>query len=601
MFGILIRLAIASLFTSLLGLQIAAADVSVPPKRISAELWKAYRSSAMFTVDGNQRNLRWTTSPGYFVKGSPNSSDVDTLNKVLATIGDSCDNIMPGKTSIEPAEGVILNFIKPSDFKTVIKTTPDDVTNSYLYWTYYVNRGITKTDVVISTEISDRLFRDYLIRLRVLQGFGFYNLIDNPDYNLFAPSYRFENSGIATKQDRELLGLYCSTYIRAWDTELQTQQLINGVETSISNTAPSFENRSKVTVTNFGATVEIHPRGDLVLQNKVSQILLQVTDRSGAVIKNEEIDLSTDSYSIRSVNLTGLEKKTSYTAVIYNRNSSGYGFPQKIAFRTDEITSTGPVDPSTATDASLEALDAYNAALDAYNLVLQAKVDCLKAFQGSSLVNSRILNLVSGSQICNSQDLLLKAAYQRLLLLNPDKSNIKVSASSIDQINEITDQFNIFAEVMDEGIVFAEELRDSANDLRGVEALIEVLESYSSSIETVLERLPLKIKNSLYLKPEVASFIDLNNEYLETSEEFKGALSEFSGLSYVDFEALEDFRSSIDLASRLLPTEATMDDAETNALKVIPSFYCKKGKVRSLPSKGKCSSGFRKIKIDKTW
>jgi hypothetical protein len=44
-----------------------------------------------------------------------------------------------------------------------------------------------------------------------------------------------------------------------------------------------------------------------------------------------------------------------------------------------------------------------------------------------------------------------------------------------------------------------------------------------------------------------------------------------------------------------------MDDAQTNALKVIPSFYCKKGKVLSLPSKGKCSSGFNKIKIDKTW
>jgi hypothetical protein len=117
----------------------------------------------------------------------------------------------------------------------------------------------------------------------------------------------------------------------------------------------------------------------------------------------------------------------------------------------------------------------------------------------------------------------------------------------------------------------------------------------------VLERLPSKIKNSLYSKPEVANFIDLNNEFLETSEEFKGALSEFSGLSDVDFEALEDFKSSIYLASRLLPSEASMEDAETNALKVIPSFYCKKGKVLSLPSKGKCSSGSKKVKIDKTW
>jgi hypothetical protein len=44
-----------------------------------------------------------------------------------------------------------------------------------------------------------------------------------------------------------------------------------------------------------------------------------------------------------------------------------------------------------------------------------------------------------------------------------------------------------------------------------------------------------------------------------------------------------------------------VDDAQTNALKVIPSFYCKKGKVLSLPSKGKCSSGSKKVKIDKTW
>ena len=601
MFGVLVRLVIASLFASLLGLQLAAADVSVPPKRISAELWKAYRSSAMFTVDGNQRNLRWTTSPGYFVKGSPNSSDVDTLNKVLATIGDSCDNIKPGKTSTEPVEGVILNFIKPSDFKTVIKSTPDDVTNSYLYWTYFENRGITKTDVVISTDISDRNFRDYIIRLRVLQGFGFYKLIDDPSYNLFASSYRWETSGIPTKQDKELLGFYCSTYIRAWDTELQSQQLINGVETILVNTPPSFDHRSKVTITNFGATVEIHPRGDLVLQNKVSQILLQVTDRSGSVVKNEEIDLSTDAYSIRLVNLTGLEKKTSYTAVIYSRNSSGYGTPQRIAFRTDEITSTGPVDPSTATDASEATYDAFNLALDSYNLGREAKSDCLKAYQNSDTVISRIQNLVSGSKICASQDVLVNAAYKKLLSLDPDKSTVKDSLVLIDMLNELTDQFDTFAEVMDEGTVFAEELRESANDLGDVEALIKVLETLSSSIETVLERLPSKIKNSLYLKPEVASFIDLNNEFLETSEEFKGALSEFSGLSDVDFEALEDFKSSIYLASRLLPSEASMDDAQTNALKVIPSFYCKKGKVHSLPSKGKCSSGFRKIKIDKTW
>jgi hypothetical protein len=269
---------------------------------------------------------------------------------------------------------------------------------------------------------------------------------------------------------------------------------------------------------------------------------------------------------------------------------------------TPKPTPTPTPSPSkSAVDASIEAYDAFNAAVDSYNLGKIAKSDCVKAYQSSNTATRRILNLVSGSKICSSQDVLVNAAYQRLLSLDPAKTTVKDPLVLIDRLNDLTDQFNNFAEAMDLGVVFSEELRDSANDLGDVEALIEVLETYSSSLETVLERLPSKIKNSLYLKAEVVNFIELNNEFLETTEEFKSALSEFSGLSDVDFEALEDFKSSIYLASRLLPSEASMDDAQTNALKVIPSFYCKKGKVLSLPSKGKCSSGFNKIKIDKTW
>ena len=269
---------------------------------------------------------------------------------------------------------------------------------------------------------------------------------------------------------------------------------------------------------------------------------------------------------------------------------------------TPKPTPTPTPSPSkSAVDSSIAAYDAFNAAVDSYNLARSAGDDCFRAYRSSGTSISRILNLVSGSRICTSQDVLMNAAYKRLLSLDPDKSTVKDSLVLIDMLNDLTDQFDTFAEAMDDGTVFAEELRDSANDLGDVEALIEVLETLSPSIETVLERLPSKIKNSLYLKPEVASFIDLKNEFLETSEEFAGALSEFSGLSDVDFEALEDFKSSIYLASRLLPSEASMDDAQTNALKVIPSFYCKKGRVLSLPSKGKCPSGSKKIKIDKTW
>lgn len=598
--GVFVRTAVAGILgISLLLPTKASADINTPPNRVSAELWKIYRETAMFSVEGSQRNLRWTTSPGYFVKGNPSSVDTDTLNKVLFSIGEHCDNIKPGRSTQEPQEGVIFNFIRPTDFKTVIKDTPDDVKDSYLYWTYFLNRGITKTDIVISTEITDRLYRDYLIRVRALQAFGFNNLVDNSNYNLFARSYRYENSGTVTKQDRELLGFYCSTYVRAWETELQTQQLINSIDSSLANSAPNFENRSKVTVTNFGATVEIHPRGDLVLGNKVSQILLQVTDRAGVVVKNEDIDLSTDAYSIRTINLTGLEKKTSYNAVIYNRNSAGLGFPQRISFRTEEVTSSGPADPKSATDASLEAIDSFNAALDSYKLGLQAKSDCLKAFQSTNSLVRRILGLVSGTSICTSQDTVVGNAYKTLLSLQPSTTSVKDPLVLIDRLNDLTDEFNLFAEVMDEGTVFAEEISDSAEDLFEVESRIREIEEFASTLDIVIERLPSKIKNQLVSKTELVDYADIYSEYESTRDDFYEALSQFSGLTYVDIDALEDLESSIDLALRFLPETESMRIALNTALKVVPNFYCKKGKLVSLPTKGKCSTGFIKVKINK--
>jgi len=577
----------------------AIADINTPPKRVSAELWKVYRETAIFSVDGSQRNLRWTTSPAYFVKGIPSSAATDTLNKILSSIGDHCHTNRPGRSSQEPQEGVIFNFIKSSEFKSVIKDTPDDVTESYLYWTYYLNRGITKTDIVISTEITDRLFRDYLIRVRALQGFGFNNLTDDSNFNFFARSYRWENSGTMTKQDRELLGFYCSTYVRAWNTDLETQKFIDSVDTSLANSVPNFENRSKVAVTNYGATVEIHPRGDLILNNKVSQILLQVTDRSGAVVKSEEIDLSADAYSIRTINLTGLERKTSYYAVIYNRNSAGYGNPQRIAFRTEEITSTGPVDTSEARDALLEAIDSYNAAIDAYNLVLEAKIGCLKAYQSTDSRVRRILSLVSGTKICTSEDSAMEFAYKTLLTLQPETTIVKDPIELIDRLNGLVDQFNKFAESMDYGTIFAEEIIDLAEDLDGVENHIEEFEEFSSSIDVVLDKLPSKIKRQLLSKPQLVSYFDIKSEFEGVRDEFEEAIFQFSGLSNLDFDALEDFGFSISQARKFLPNVQSMQVSLNNVLKVIPNFYCKRSKSVSLPSKGKCSTGFTKIKIDK--
>ena len=92
---------------------VSAAGLS--PKGISSELWEAYKEMGTLDLEGGRRNFRWTTSPGYFAKGNPSTADIETLNGILYNVASNCGNITPGKASVEPREGVVLNFLKPSD------------------------------------------------------------------------------------------------------------------------------------------------------------------------------------------------------------------------------------------------------------------------------------------------------------------------------------------------------------------------------------------------------------------------------------------------------------------------------------------------------
>ena len=158
----------------------------LPPKGISTELWEAYKEMGTLDLEGGRRNFRWTTAPAYFAKGNPSAADIETLNRILYNVASNCGNITPGKASVEPREGVVLNFLKPSEFATAIPSIPKDITTSYIYWTYYKNRGITKSEAVISTEETDLKYRNYLIRLLTLQALGFYSLTEKSQYSLFA-------------------------------------------------------------------------------------------------------------------------------------------------------------------------------------------------------------------------------------------------------------------------------------------------------------------------------------------------------------------------------------------------------------------------------
>ena len=98
----------------------ASGAITLPPKGVSQELWGAFQEVVISSISGADRNLRWTTSPLFYIAGNPTVEDNNTLRSTLFEIGKYCSNIKPLITTTEPREGALFHYVLVSEFKSII-------------------------------------------------------------------------------------------------------------------------------------------------------------------------------------------------------------------------------------------------------------------------------------------------------------------------------------------------------------------------------------------------------------------------------------------------------------------------------------------------
>ena len=315
----------------------AISDVNIPPKGVSQSLWDAYREMTISELDGAKRNFRSASALSVFIKGSPTERDVNVIDSVLSAFQQNCQNITPKRATVLPRSGVVFHFIKASEFKTIISWATSKF--SAVEWWYYPGLGINRAIALISTDTTDLLDRDYYIRYRLLNSIGFYEITDSADFNLFSYSDRWESQNTLTEMDRQLISFYCSTLVRAWDTEVQTQDYINSLWNKSISTAPSFDHKVKWSNTDSGIEILVEPKGDQTVINHGTKIGYQLVDTNGLVVASDEIDIQDDVFKTRVFQVKDLKSFSTYTLKLYSKNIMGKSSTQNIAVSTRVVIS----------------------------------------------------------------------------------------------------------------------------------------------------------------------------------------------------------------------------------------------------------------------
>ncbi len=593
------KIIVISLFLQYLLLpNLASAAEPSAPKGISAELWSIYQEVALWDIDGTKRNLKWNRPVPYFIKGNSNQADSAAVNDNLYKISSNCSNIKPGYSSLEPNEGVVIQYLPSKNFKNVIPDTPSTATTTYAMYTYYVKRGLTKFDALIDDGLTDQNLRNWISHLRVTQGFGFGGYATNSDSTFFV-SQRTSNGYVELSElDKQLISFYCSTLIRSWDSIQETKDYIDDLNSKEPNLYASYSNSLKVNVTNYGFELEIRPSGDLAIQNGVENIFYRVADLSGNVVKSGNIDISENVFELQTIQIDGLQSNKTYKIGISNQNKRGYGTLQEVSERTSTINGVAPGVNSNkkpqVSDASQEVIDAKEAALIALAAFDDAKSAC-KKFNDSdeSLTEAELSALefiMSNSKIlneCNSQDSDIEVI----------ESDIK-AGGSVDDYNSMTDSINMSIEIID---ATTAELQDATsmmvklgqrftNILEAQNLIQESLDSINLKISKypAAFRVSLQKSNSWRIFSNFVDKLKLAKNKYEDNLEIIGELERL-----VDIEDTLDQTDTLD-SYTVKQTEIT--SAYNSLLKLIPKFLCvKTNTIFNTGKSGKCSVGFKKI------
>ena len=581
-----------------------SADITLPPKGVSQELWQAYQEVAISNIDGGDRNLRWNTSPAFYIAGDPTVEDNNTLRSTLYEIFKYCANISPGITTTEPIEGAIFHYVPVSKFKSIIPEVPADAITSYSWSLYRLNSGLKKFTAVHSTATSQSS-RDMSTQINVYRAMGLRGYTKNLNANMF--SWTFPNSGVitASELDKQIIKLYCSTYSRSWDTSQQTFDAISSAWTKKSN-IPIMDLNIKVgeykNQLNF--SFEFNPSS--ALDNQVTGIGYNISGANGMTVKSGRIDISENLFKSYQVILSGIKDGSRYKIEAFPLNSTGSGSLSKADGRAGTQPAPQDSDGSTSGDALAEVIDSRNAAVDATNAAKEAiaafqdaKANCIgvsSEFDSEEQELFDSTNLVSACEELNTQAATLRA---KILALDPDK------AKTAEQANAITTTANLYAENSD---ALVAEIQDIADSLAATNKPLSIMVTHLKPLNLIesevidewnnlLERISLLPSNSQISIKKSQNYKQAKALVVQTQKLIDSRDAQLDILGAID-EPLK-LNSVIDALSNLKVSSTQITTFKKSVLaisKLIPANVCQKGALVVLASKsGKCAKGFELI------
>jgi hypothetical protein len=585
-------------------LQFATAEIALPPKGVSQELWKAYQEIAISNIDGGDRNLRWTTSPIFYITGDPTVRDNDTFRSTLFEISKYCVNIKPFLTNSEPSEGALFHYVPVSKFKSIIPEVPAEVTTSYSWSLYFLNRGLTKFTAVMSTATT-QASRDISTQINIYRAMGLRSYTKNLNASIF--SWTFSNTGVitASELDKQILRLYCSTYTRSWDTSQQTFDAIASAWTK-KTTIPIMDLKIQVGEYKNQLNFAFNFDAGSALDNQVTGIGYNIYDGGGNYVKSGQIDVSGNLFKSYQVILDGIKDSSRYKIEAYPVNATGSGSLSKGEGRAG--TQSAPQDSSglNASDASAELTDSRNAAADSTNAAKEAieafqsaKIDCDSVSSGFNAAEQDLFdstNLISG---CEKLDDRASSLRSKIFALDPEK------AATTEQANTITSTANLYAENAD---ALVAEIQDISDSLAATEKLFTKLASQLEQlnlIETNILEPWTTLTDKLAILPSNSQSSIKKSQNYKLAANYVAQSQKILASRDVQIENLSEIDNSTKLGAvisglgnlKVSPAQVSSFNKYLNAInKVIPAKVCQKGSLTLLASKsGKCAKGFELI------
>jgi hypothetical protein len=584
--------------------QNAIADIATPPKGVSQELWTSFQEVAISNLSGAERNIKWSTSPLFYMSGSPTVSDNNAFQNTLYEISTYCNNIKPFLTPSDPREGASFNYVPSNKFKTIIPEAPSGETSSYAWSLYGLNSGLSKFTAVFSTELPQAT-RDRSTQIRVFQAMGLRNSTKNIQARMFSWAYPYSDATRASELDKQIIRLYCSTYTRSWDTSQQTFDAISSAWTKKAS-IPILSLNIKVgeykNQLNFGFNFD----PSQALDNQMTGIRYYIYDTSGNIEKTGTVDVSGNLFKTYEVVYSGIKDNSRYKIEAFPLNSIGNGYVSKGEGRAG--TQAAPFESTgvEAADASAEAIDARNAASDAIDAANEGlaefgrlKSKCTEASVDFETEAQELFDSTNLSNYCGQLDEDLAQLDAKIGSLDPEK------VKSLDQANKLIDQANLYAEDAD---VLVAQIQDITDELVATEkqfsSLVSILEPLNNLETSVIEPWDTLQGRLSILPSSLVSTLKKNINY-KTVSSYSSQIQSLMIVRDVQLETL----SSIEKPSQLAPiinqlkaikfttTQFAQFKKSLAAVnKLIPARVCQKGSTVILASKaGKCANGFDSI------